>query len=457
MGRLIVASNREPYDIEFRENKLKLHKTVGGLVSALEPIIKSLGGVWVCWGRKGQRIPDLFEVNENFFIKFVPLSEKTISNYYYGFSNKTLWPLCHMFLSRTRFEKSYWTSYKMVNMRFANAILDVYRDGDTVMINDYHLSLVPSIMRDKGFKGRIFFFWHIPFPSYCIYRFLPWGKEIIEGFLGADIIGFHTQEYVDNFLDCVGRFTDATIKGNIIRWKGREIKVKAVPIGIDAQRWQRDASSKNTLKAVKKMRRELNVEFIGLSVDRLDYTKGLKEKLLSIDRFFDKYPSFRGKMSFIQVAVPSRTKIQEYSELKKEIDQIISTINGSFGEPGWVPIHYYYKGFPSNKLAIFYRLADFALITPIMDGLNLVAKEFVASQIDNKGALILSKFAGASWQLKGGAILVNPFDTEKTADSIYKALKMGPEEKRRRMETMKKEVMEKDLKWWVNEFFEGLI
>ncbi len=457
MGKLIVASNREPYDIEFRDNKLKLHKTVGGLVSALEPMIKSLGGVWVCWGRKGQRIPEVFKVNDRFTIKFVPLSEKSISNYYYGFSNKTLWPLCHMFLSRTNFDKSFWTSYRMVNGRFANAILDMYEEGDTVMVNDYHLSLVPSMLRDKGFKGKIFFFWHIPFPSYCIYRFLPWGKEIIEGFLGADVIGFHTETYVESFLECVSNLTDAKIKGNKVMWKGREIKIRAVPIGIDAERWVKDASSKSTIKALKKMRKELNVEYIGLSVDRLDYTKGLKEKFLSIDRFFDKYPSFRGKMSFIQIAVPSRTKIHEYSELKKEIDQLISNINGAFGEPGWVPIYYYYKSFPSSKLALFYRLADFALITPIMDGLNLVAKEYVASQVDNKGTLILSKFAGASHQLKDGAIIVNPFDTEKTADSIYKALKMDIQEKKKRMEIMRKEVMNKDLKWWAKEFFEGLI
>ena len=457
MGKLIVASNREPYDIEFRDNKLKLHKTVGGLVSALEPIIKSLGGVWVCWGRKGQRIPEVFKVSEKLTIKFVPLSEKSISNYYYGFSNKTLWPLCHMFLSRTKFEKAYWTSYRMVNGKFANAILEMYETGDTVMVNDYHLSLVPSMLREKGFKDRIFFFWHIPFPSYCIYRFLPWGKEIIEGFLGADVIGFHTENYVESFLECVRKLTDAKIKGNKILWNGREIKVRAIPIGIDAERWKRDASSQGTIKHIKKMRKELNVEYIGLSVDRLDYTKGLKEKFLSIDRFFDKYPSFRGRMSFIQIAVPSRTKIQEYSDLKKEIDQLISKINGAFGEPGWVPIYYYYKSFPSNKLAIFYRMADFALITPIMDGLNLVAKEYVASQVDSRGALILSKFAGASNQLKNGAIIINPFDTEKTADSIYKALRMDPQEKKRRMEVMKREVMGKDLKWWAKEFFEGII
>ncbi len=453
--RLIVVSNREPYRLEPSRGKAKFERTVGGLVSALEPVLREYGGTWVCWGRKGKS-PGEIKVSDSFKVKFVPLTSGDISGYYYGYSNETLWPLCHMFLTRTRFDSSFWTAYRRVNRKFARAVLEVYEPGSKILVNDYHLALVPKLLRDSGVRDPIYLFWHIPFPPYFMMRFLPSRRELLEGMLGADVLGFHTRHYVDNFLECAREILGAFSDNDTVYWNGRRIKVRAVPIGIDVERWEKLAKDPKAVRYASNLRKRIGVEFVGVGVDRLDYTKGLEEKFRGIGRFFEKYPSFRGKVSFIQIAAPTRTKLQEYIDIKRRTDEIVGMIEGRFGEPGWVPIYYYYKNYPDERLVSLYMMADFALVTPLIDGLNLVSKEYVASKINEEGVLIVSEFAGVSLQLREGAIIVNPFDEEEIAEAIYMALKMKRSEKKERMRTMRAIVKEKDIRWWVREFLKDV-
>ncbi|WP_457601075.1 alpha,alpha-trehalose-phosphate synthase (UDP-forming) [Hydrogenivirga sp.] len=452
--KLIVVSNREPYRIE--PARTKLEKTVGGLVSALEPILRKHGGVWVCWGRKGQKTPLETKITEDFFMKQVPLTSADVSEYYYGFSNETLWPLCHMFLNRTHFSSKYWLGYRRVNRKFAKVVAEAYVPGSKVLVNDYHLALVPKMLKEQGIKDTIYMFWHIPFPPYFMLRFLPQRREILEGMLGADVIGFHTQHYVQNFQECAREILGAFYDDNTVYWNGRRIRVKAVPIGIDVKRWESLRNEPKVVKYARNLRKKLGVEYVGIGVDRLDYTKGLEEKFRGIGRFFEKYPSFRGRVSFVQIAAPTRTKLEDYMDIKRKTDEIVGMIEGRFGEPGWVPIYYYYKNYGDERLASLYMMSDFALITPLIDGLNLVSKEYVVSRRDNDGVLILSEFAGVSMQLREGALIVNPFDEEEVAESIYMALKMKKREKRERMKALRERVVREDVHWWLRTFLEDI-
>ncbi len=453
---MIVVSNREPYRVEPAKGRLRLEKTVGGLVSALEPLLRSNGGVWVCWGRKGQSYPLETRVSENFLMKQVPLTSADVSEYYYGYSNETLWPLCHMFLGRTHFVHKYWTGYRRVNRKFAKAVREIYSGRTKILVNDYHLALVPSMLREEGIEAPIYTFWHIPFPPFFMLRFLPNAREIIEGLLGSDVVGFHTQHYAENFMDCAVKIAGASKEGNLLLWNGRRVVVRVVPIGIDFQRWERLISLPKVRRYARNIKKKMGVEFIGVSVDRLDYTKGLEEKFRGLGRFFEKYPSFRGKVSFIQIAAPSRTKLEDYMDIKKKTDEIVGMIEGKFGEPGWVPIYYYYRSYTEERLASLYLMADFALVTPVLDGLNLVSKEYVASKPDGDGALILSEFAGASEQLGEGALLVNPFDQDQIAEAIYRALRIRRRERYERMMMLRDIVRSRDVHWWLREFLKDI-
>ncbi len=454
--KLIVVSNREPYRVETSRGRGRLEKTVGGLVSALEPILRKEGGVWICWGRKGQKTPLETRITEDFLMKQVPLTSNDVSEYYYGFSNETLWPLCHMFLNRTHFDSRYWLGYRRVNRKFARAVSEVYTPGSKILVNDYQLALVPKLLKEQGIEDTIYMFWHIPFPPYFMLRFLPQRREILEGMLGADVIGFHTQHYVHNFQECARDILGALYDDDTIYWNGRKIKVRAIPIGIDVERWEKLTSEPKVVKYARNLRKKLGVEYVGIGVDRLDYTKGLEEKFRGIGRFFEKYPSFRGKVSFIQIAAPTRTRLEDYMDIKRKTDEIVGMIEGKFGEPGWVPIYYYYKNYRDERLASLYMVADFALVTPLIDGLNLVSKEYVASKRDNDGVLILSEFAGVSVQLMDGALIVNPFDEEAIAEAIYMALKMRKRERRERMEMLKKKVVNEDIHWWLKNFLKDV-
>lgn len=458
--RLVICSNREPYSVTKTEDGYEYDATVGGLVSALIPIMRSSGGMWVSWAggdlEDKDKLPARQQIpgkDPTFLQRRVFLTEKEVNNYYYGFSNQALWPLCHYFLERSNFEEEHWAAYRSVNRKFADAILeDVDTENDLLWLQDYHMALVAGMLKDENSNIRSSIFWHIPFPHMDFFRFIPWRVELLEGMLGNDVIGFHLPQYCLNF----GRAVE-TILGYEWNRKKYEIyvgdrTVKLLPrgIGINYDYFNNLGSSEEVINKAREIKDDLSSEKLILGVDRLDYTKGIKERLLTLEKFFDEYPEYCQKVSFLQIAVPSRTGVPEYQELKDEIDYQIGRINGKYSREGWIPIHYFYRGLPQEELVAYYRAADVALITPIRDGMNLVAKEFAATRSDVDGALILGELAGVASEFPD-LVAVNPFDLESGAKALKAAIEMPLEKKRETMQQMRKQVRRKDLKWWIEE------
>jgi len=460
--RLVVVSNRLPYNPSRTSRGIRYVKGSGGLVTALDPILRLSNGLWIGWD--GGTGPPMEEkrvtVSEpegegSYQLRFVNLTEKEISHYYYSFSNRTLWPLFHNFIGMIHFSSADWKTYFKTNAYFAGTILEEANPSDIIWVQDYHLCLVPNFIRYQNPDLRPYFFLHTPFPPYDTFRVLPWGKPILEGLLGSEKIGFHLKNYADNFLDCVEKILNGHVdrERGIVELEGRKVKVGSHPISIDYDAFHDMALTKRVIKRVQKHRRRIEDRVVILGVDRLDYTKGIKERLLAVERFLEKHSKFRNRILFIQVAVPSRTRVDEYRVMKREVDETIGRINGRFTGEGWPPIQYIYRSISREELVAYYRLADIALITPGRDGMNLIAKEYVASQVDMKGVLILSEFAGAAEELTE-ALLVNPYDIETVCETIHKAIRMSLREKRRRMEKMQDLGKRRDIYCWVRDFFE---
>ncbi|MDD3519669.1 MAG: trehalose-6-phosphate synthase [Actinomycetota bacterium] len=465
--RLLIVSNRVPYSVSRVDGKIIYKKTVGGLVTALDPLLQRTGGLWIGWsGVSGanKEIGDRVKIEGNddfkgYELKFVRLNENEIKDYYGGFSNRTIWPLFHGFLFQSYFDHSYWKAYHRINKKFANEIVSVIENNDIVWVHDYHLMLVPEIIRDNNKDSKIIFFLHIPFPNYEILSALPWNKEIIRGLLGCDIIGFQTKKDAINFLAACKEILK--LKPDFNRFKvnynNRDIFVKEFPISIDYDNFKKIGEKKEKSKFIKNIRTcSKNTRFI-LSVERLDYTKGLKERFRAIERFFDKYPDYRKKVVFIQIAVPTRTKIREYEIFKKDIDEMVGRINGKFADGLWAPINYIYKSLSQEKLVTYYKLSDICLVTPLKDGMNLIAKEYIASRFNPDSVLVLSKFAGVAQELKEYAIMVNPYDVEGVADSIKDALEMDINEKRNNFNKLREIVEEKDVFYWLDSIMHSFI
>ncbi|UCD70955.1 MAG: trehalose-6-phosphate synthase [Syntrophobacterales bacterium] len=459
--RLVVVSNRLPYNPSRTSGGIRYVKGSGGLVTALDPILRLSNGLWIGWDGgtgapiKGRRVTISEPEGEGSYqLRFVDLTEKEISHYYYSFSNRTLWPLFHNFIGKSNFNSAHWKTYFKTNAYFAGTILEEANPSDIIWIQDYHLSLVPNFIRYQNPELSPYFFLHTPFPPYDTFRVLPWCKPILEGFLGSEKIGFHVKGYADNFLDCVQKILNVNVdrESGIIELEERNVKVGAHPISIDYDAFHDMALAKRVTKRVEKHRRRIGDRVIILGVDRLDYTKGIKERLLAVERFLEKHGKFRNRILFIQVAVPSRTRVDEYRIMKKEIDETIGRINGRFTGEGWPPIHYIYRSLSREELVAYYRLADIALITPGRDGMNLIAKEYIASQVDKDGVLVLSEFAGAADELTE-ALLVNPYDIQTVSETIYKAIRMSSREKRRRVEKMQDLGKRRDIYHWVRDFF----
>jgi len=449
-SRLIVVSNREPYIQErSKAGRIISRKAVGGLVSVLDRVVASCNGLWIAWGSGSADFiyGETAEVppgNPKYKLKRIRLSEREVSRYYRGFSNGTIWPLFHLFPERARFIEGDWKYYQKVNLKFATAIVKEAQAGDMVWVHDYHLALVPKFIRELNKDTKIAFFWHIPWVNWDVFNKLPWRAEIFEGLLGSDLIGFHTKSYVEKFMECAEQLGfSINRKKGIIKYS-RGVSVKAFPIGMDYNIFQK-VSDRDAIKLKKKMRAEKLI----LGVDRLDYTKGIVDRLLAFERFLQKYPKFRGKAVLLQIATPSRTKVEEYRKIKKEIDETVGRINGLFQRMDWIPIRYFYRTFPQTQLAVFYRASDVALITPWMDGMNLISKEYIAANED--GVLILSEFAGAAEELKE-AIIVNPHDIEGVADAIKDALEMSSEERKERFKVLSEKVRKTNINWWLNKF-----
>ncbi|MFQ5888411.1 MAG: trehalose-6-phosphate synthase, partial [Candidatus Hydrothermarchaeales archaeon] len=431
-NRLILLSNREPYIHEKTIRGIRYKRAIGGLVSALDPVMQSYDGTWVAWGSGGADREvcderDRVEVppdNPQYKLKRVWLSEREKNHYYKGFCNRVLWPLSHIFLENVSFEQKYWKAYKKVNAKFTKAVLQEATSRDVIWVHDYHLSLVPSLIKKDRSDSIVTYFWHIPWPPWEVYRVLPWRREILGSLLCNDLIGFHTQRYVKNFKVCAEKEFDASVNNDMITVGDHDTTIKAFPLGIDYKKFNSASSSKKTGATAKMLRSKLHAETLILGVDRLDYTKGILDRLVAFWRFLEKYPKYREKVVFVQIATPSRTKVKEYRLLKREVDEMVGRINGKFQRLDWVPIRYFYRSVTPERLIAYYKAADIAFVTPLIDGMNLVAKEYMASKDAEDGVLILSEFAGAAEEMTE-ALLINPHDTEGVVRTIKKALEMS--------------------------------
>lgn len=459
-SRLIVVSNRSPYFFESYKDGIRMTRSVSGMVTGLEPVLASTRGMWIAWGALPKEVTDrIFRIppeNPTFDLKLIQLDANEINRYYLGFSNSTLWPLAHNFLGRTVYEEQNWHVYEQVNDKFAQAVAEEIRSKDTIWVNDYQLSLVPGKMRALGVRGKIGFFWHIPFPPLDLFRTLPWRKEIISGLLGSDLVGFHCRSYANNFLQAVEELLglDVSFSKGLIRTR-RPVQVAAFPMGIDYKRIQSLIKSNNAIDTARKIRKELAAKHLVLGVDRLDYSKGIPERLAAVERFLEENPAYIGKLSFIQVSVPSRIQLPEYAKMQSEVENAVGRINGRFSKRGWVPIHYYFRALPFEELVSYYMASDVCLITPLRDGMNLVAKEYIASQNRNRGMLVLSEFAGAAEELKE-AVLVNPYSIPSIVRGLKKALEMKPGERYFRMNEMHQRLKRRDIEKWGRLFLEKL-
>ena len=462
MHRLLIVSNRLPITIEKRNESFRFRPSVGGLATSLSSFYKSYHSIWIGWpGLPSDKIDrrtkrKIREKLKNDFDAYpVFLSRKYIEMYYSGYCNKTIWPLFHGFMQYAVYDKYLWESYKLVNKIFCNRIMRIVKPNDTIWIHDYHLMLLPKLIREKLPKISIGFFLHIPFPSYEIFRLLPSRKEILEGILGADLIGFHTYDYARHFLSSIRRLMDFKSTLGRITVGNRVVKVDSFPMGIDYKRFADSANNPIIKNEINRLRIKLGNRRTILSIDRLDYTKGIPQRLLAFDAFLDMNPQYREKITLVLVAVPSRTKVEHYRLLKKELDELIGQINGKYGTIGWVPIWYLYRSLPFHKLAALYNVSDVCLVTPLRDGMNLIAKEFIATKIKGKGVLILSEMAGAAHELCE-AIIVNPNDRESITNALKEALIISDEEQRRSNKIMQERLQRYNVVRWAKDFMEGL-
>ncbi len=457
-ARVLCVSNRSPYIFSKGEPYLEVKRSIGGLVEAVEPALCLFGGLWIVWSGSSRSHPERIVAPldaPKYQIKFIDLSEQEISQYYDGFANGVLWPLCHYFLEKCNFSQEHWQTYISVNRKFTISILEELAVGDVVWIHDYHLALVPQFVREYCPSVKIVYFWHIPFPSIDLFRELPCYKEILLGLLNSDLIGFHIKTYVENFLDCVESLLNVSVdrEQGLVAINGKLTKVRALPLGIDFGYYQQLAHSPIIQTQAENIRHTLKSEIVALGVERLDYTKGILERLQAIELLLDKYPELCQRFSLVQIAAPSRIKIPEYCRFKQLVDATISRINNRFAQLDWVPITYHYQSIPRCQLTAYYQAADILIVVPLRDGMNLVAKEYVASRIDDQGAIVLSKFAGVAVEFQDDAILVNPFDVAQIAESIKQAIDLGIGERNQRMQRLREKVRCHDLNWWLREIF----
>ena len=383
------------------------------------------------------------------------LSQYDIENYYHGFCNKTIWPLFHYFPQYTVYEEKMWKAYKKVNEIFRDVVLEVMEHDDFIWIHDYHLMLLPRLIREEVPNATIGFFLHIPFPSFDEFCLLPWREEIINGILGADLVGFHTYDYAQHFLDTVRRLLGHEHALGQLIADNRVIRVDVFPMGIDYKSFSRMVEAPEVRKEAEKIKKRIGDRKIILSIDRLDYTKGIPLRLEAFDLFLEKNPKYREKVTLILVAVPSRTRVEPYVLLKKQIDELVGRINGKYGTLDWTPIWYLYRFLPFHVLVALYSVADVALLTPLRDGMNLIAKEFVATKVDGKGVLIISEMAGASKEL-GEAIVVNPNNRNEVVKALERALEMTIDEQIERNRVMQERLKRYDINRWVNDFIDRL-
>ncbi|MCU4157728.1 bifunctional alpha,alpha-trehalose-phosphate synthase (UDP-forming)/trehalose-phosphatase [Carboxylicivirga sp. A043] len=470
MSKLHIVANRLPYSLVKENDKYSLIESVGGLATGMKSVYTEFGGKWIGWS--GINSDDLTNeesktVDELLLDKScvtVPLSEQEILEYYEGFSNKTVWPLFHYFTQYVDYSPENWETYKRVNQRFADRVLEVAEDGDTVWVHDYQLLLVPEMIKSVKPNVTVGFFLHIPFPSYEVFRILPWRMELLKGMLGSDLLGFHIYDYERHFLSSVRRLYGYEIAFNEIHAEDRIIKADSFPMGIDYEKFQKTSAAvmQKTIQERSDLHKELEKYFMTspdrrliLSIDRLDYTKGIPQRLKAFRKFMERYPEFHGKVTLVMLAVPSRGNVDEYMMLKKEVDELVGNINGTYGNINYTPVWYFYRAMPFENLVELYNMSDVALITPLRDGMNLVAKEYVASRGNQTGVIVLSEMAGVSKEM-GEAITINPINEDEIAEALHRALTMPLEEQKERMGYLQERIQRYSVFKWAGEFVESL-
>jgi trehalose 6-phosphate synthase len=463
--RIVIVSNRLPVVVTRNdEGQPVVSPGSGGLVTALAPVLRDRGGVWVGWpGNAGpldeptRRLLDEAAARGGFELAPVDLTPRERDDFYLGCANEVFWPLFHDLLWHANVEPRYWTAYNDVNRKFAEVVAAHKGDNRLVWVHDYHLMLVAKAMRDLGIRQRIGMFLHIPFPPLDIFLKLPWRTQVLEGLLAFDLIGFQTRRDRRNFLQCCGALLPGLTtsgKGQVMTLSGaqREVRVGVFPIGIDYHEFARAAGSPAVTETIRELKQNLAARHLIVGVDRLDYTKGIPKRLRAFRLFLERNPDMHGQVTLIQVVVPSRVDVSKYMDLLRDIERLVAAINGRFTRGGWVPIQYIFRSLDRTELLAYYRAADIALITPLKDGMNLVAKEFCAANRDGNAVLILSEFAGAAAQMGDWPLMVNPFDLEGVADAIRKAIDMPIDERRERMHRLRRIVRRQDVYGWVTSF-----
>lgn len=464
---IFMVSNREPYIHTKKGGKISYYLPASGMATAIEPVMQACGGLWIAYGSgSGDKLvvdkQDKIKVppdEPKYTLKRVWLTEEEENGYYYGFSNEGLWPLCHIAHNRPIFRKEDWEEYKKVNQKFADTILDEIKNHDRpiVLIQDFHLSLVPKMVKAQRPGAVIGIFWHIPWPNPESFSICPWKKEILDGMLGADLLGFHTQLHCNNFIETVGRELEALI--DVERFavtRNNHISfVKPFPISISFPGSLEEKMDQNErIELMKKL--GIKTKYIGLGIDRLDYTKGILERLKSIEIFLKESPFYKNNFTFIQIAAPSRTKVKKYQEFAVEVQKEVERINNLFKTKDWKPIVFLAKHHDHSQIQKFYRSADVCLVTSLHDGMNLVAKEYIAARYDEKGVLILSQYTGASRELKD-ALIINPYNGEQTAHAIKEALEMLPKEQIKRMRRMRETIKNYNVYRWSAEILKTIM
>lgn len=467
-SKTIIVSNRLPLNVSIDQGNVKVSPSVGGLATGMKSIHQGSDSLWIGWA--GISSEEVDEATEKEIIELaykekcvpIPLTHQELDDYYFGFSNRVLWPLFHYFTEYTDYKQEFWEAYKNVNEKFAEVILKHLEDGDKIWVHDYQLLLLPKIIKEKRPDVSIGFFLHIPFPSYEIFRTLPWREEILQGMLGADLIGFHTYDYERHFISSASRILHCETNIDYIIAGNRMVKVDSFPMSIDYGKFHQAAiehsnrNKKTSLQIRINQYKELVKDSkLILSIDRLDYTKGIAKRLEALEYFLDKYPEFHDKVRLIMLAVPSRENVPQYQQLKKEIDELVGRINGKFSTATWTPVWYFYRSVPFEELIELYTSADVAFLTPIRDGMNLVAKEYIASRIDQTGVLILSEMAGVAQEMND-ALLINPNDYDQMAEALKRALEMPIEEQISRNKIIQKRIQRYDVEKWASAFIETL-
>ncbi len=462
MKKLVIVSNRLPTTIREKNGKLIFEPSIGGVATGLSSLDTDYEKYWIGWPGADyvglsslQRDEVDTSLRKNNFYP-VNLTVKDVDDYYHGFCNEVIWPIFHYFVQYGTYKKEFWESYITVNRKFADAILEVAQPDDYIWVHDYHLMLVPDLVKSKLSLSSIGFFLHIPFPSSEIFRLIPWCRQIIEGLTGADLIGFHTFDYVRHFAESVRRILGHEHSLGRFIMGEREIRIDTFPMGIDYKRFSEAPANRKIRKKQDEITKVLGANRkVILSIDRLDYSKGIPERLRAYDLFLERNPNLQGKVVLLLVAVPSRTEVTHYKILKTEVDNLVGSINGRYGTIGWNPIHYMYRSFEFEDLISLYTSADILFITPLRDGMNLIAKEYIATRQNGTGVLILGEMAGTAQELSE-ALIINPNDLEATSHALEVAFSMSASEQKRRMKTMQSRLGRYDIHTWTADFMERL-